>query len=249
MGERSPTMLSRRGVEPATAHNTLRVAILPRLVMTPVTAGPDPLSSRLDGDHFRILMDLDAAPVGAAPITPGYGVMTRYGPGSVIERAHHGRVAAAGDVHHRERCAHCPGIDRFAFDAKVFVDFSTPAHGAQGGVGVGQGKMAARRIKQVEIEIGRQVLPQPDALIVEPHPLGGEVVGADDGGVTGGVTTAEVALLQYGDVAYSMVARQVVRGGQAMPATADDHDVVARLQPLVPREHPTFRMLARQGEF
>src|SRR5579872_5691254 len=122
-------------------------------------------------------MDLDAAPVGAATVTPSDGVMARYGSGGVVERAHYRGVAAAGDVHHRERGAYGLGVDRFARHAEMFVDFGAPTHGAHGGISVCKGEVAAGGIKQVEIEIGRQVLPQPDALIVEPYALGGEVVG------------------------------------------------------------------------
>jgi hypothetical protein len=45
MGDRSESMSSSRGVLPATAHSTLRVAMRPRVVRTPVTRGPEPESS------------------------------------------------------------------------------------------------------------------------------------------------------------------------------------------------------------
>jgi len=108
--------------------------------------------------------------------------------------------------------------------------------------------VAARRVEQVEIEILRQVPPEAHALIVELHPFGREVVRADDGGIASRVAAADVSFLDHGDVANTMVAGQVVRGRQAVAAGADDHDVVGRFQRLVAREHPRFRVLARQAE-
>src|SRR4029077_1512487 len=72
--------------------------------------------------------------------------------------------------------------------------------------------------------------------LVEPDPLGGAVVGADDGRVAARAAGAEVVLLQHRDVRDAEVLRQVVRGRHAVPAAADDHDVVGLLQlgPLPP---------------
>ena len=173
-------------------------------------------------------MNLDAAPVGTPAITPGDSIVTRDRTGRVIKRADDGRMSAARDVHHRHRFPHRLGVDRLARDPEVLVYFGAPAHRAHGRVRVRQRVVAAGRIKQIEIEILRQVLPQPHALVVELHAFGRQIVGADDRRVAGGIAAAEVALLQDGDIPDAVVAREIVRGCQSMPATADDDDVVAR---------------------
>ena len=105
--------------------------------------------------------------------------------------------------------------------------------------------VAARRIEQIQIEIGGEVLPQAHALVVEFHPLGSEVVGANDGGVAAGIAAAEIALVEHRHVANAVIASQVVGRRQSMAARPDDDHVITRLQRVVAREHARFGMLAR----
>src|SRR6185312_10346225 len=55
------------------------------------------------------------------------------------------------------------------------------------------------------------------------------VVGADHRGVAGDVAAGEPALLDDADVGDVVVAREVVGRREAVPAAADDHDVVGVL--------------------
>jgi len=108
-----------------------------------------------------------------------------------------------------------------------------------------QGEMPARGIKQVQVKVGGEVLPQAHRFVIKLHALGREVVGADDGGVAPGVAAADVTLLDHGDIGDAVVARQVIRGGQPVAARADDHHVVAGFQRPGGREHPRLGVPVR----
>ena len=202
----------------------------------------------LDAQHFGFLMDLDAAPVGAAAVSPGHCVMTRDGARCVIERAEDRCVTAAGKIHLRTGLLDFAGPDQFAVDAEVFVNLGTPAHGAHGRIGMRQRKVAARRVKKIQVEIGREVLPEPNRCVIESHPFRRKVIRSDDGGIAAGVAPADVTFLQYRHIPYPVVFREIVSGGQPMPASAYDYDVVAGLQPLRCAEHARLRITGSQGK-
>ncbi len=198
--------------------------------------------------HLGLLVNLDAAAVGSAAVAPGDRIVTRNRAGLVKQRAQYRGMAAAGHVDHGNAALHEGGVDGLGAHPVMLVDLRAPAHGAHGRVRVRERVVPARRIEQVQIEVFGEVLPQAHAFIVKLDALGSQVVRADDRGVAAGVAAADVALVDHGDVADAVVAGQIISGGQAVPATADDHYIVARLQRVVPREHPRFRMLAREAE-
>ena len=70
--------------------------------------------------------------------------------------------------------------------------------------------------------------PQLQREFVEPDVVGLEVVGADDRGVAPDVAEADRALLQHRDIANAKLGCEVIGGGEPMPATAHDHDPIAR---------------------
>ena len=108
----------------------------------------------------------------------------------------------------------------------------------QGRVAVGQSEMAALRIKKVQIQISRQILELPDALVVKSDAFRRQVVGTDDRGVPSGTATADVSALEDRDICDAMVARQVVRGRQTMAAGTDDDYIIRLLELLRRAEHP-----------
>ncbi len=73
------------------------------------------------------------------------------------------------------------------------------------------------------------MLPQLERVVVQGGTLGVEVVGADDGGIAPRVAAADPAFLEHRDTADAMLARQVVRGAEAMSSAADDDHVVLAL--------------------
>ena len=216
----------------------------PRVVSTPTTRPPCNSNAR----DLGLLVNLDAAAVGAAAVAPGHGVVARDRPGRVEQRPQDGRMSGASHVDHRNAAFDEGGVDGLGIHAVMLVDLGSPAHGAHRRIRVRQGVMAARRIEQIQIEVFAQVLPQAHALVVELDALGGQVIRADDRGIAAGVAAADIAFFEHGDVADAVIASQVIGCGQAVAAAADDHHIVAGLQRVMPREHPGFRMLARKAE-
>ena len=129
-----------RGVLPATAHSTRCVAMSPREVRTPATA---PSRTSMP-ENLGVLVDFDAAPVGAARVAPRDRVVPRDGARLVVQRAEDRRVAAAV----RSIC----GTSFFTnaasttsrAHAEVLVDLGAPARGAQVGVRMREREMPAR---------------------------------------------------------------------------------------------------------
>jgi len=109
---------------------------------------------------------------------------------------------------------------------------------------VRQREVAASRIEQVEAKFLGQLLPEADTGVVEQHAFWGQVVGPDDGRVATGIAASQVPLFQNRHVGDTVLARQVVGGGQTVPAGTDDHHVVAGFEFARRRKHPRLRMLA-----
>jgi hypothetical protein len=75
----------------------------------------------------------------------------------------------------------------------------------------------------VGVELGFELLPQLERVLVDRGALVPEVVGTDDGRVAGHVPAAEPAPLEHRDVGDAVVLREVVGRGEAVTAAAD-HD-------------------------
>ena len=74
-------------------------------------------------------------------------------------------------------------------------------HGVQVVTAVGEEHESALAEHDVEIQLAREALVEPEGEIVQPRALGEEVIGAHDGGVAPGVTAAEPAALEHRHVA------------------------------------------------
>ncbi len=216
------------------------------------SVGLDALEAAVLDEDARDLgmgMYLHAPHHGALGIAPGDGVVAGDGAGRVIERAEHGIAHILRQVHRRAQAAYLVGEDQLGIDAQMLVDLGAPAAGADGGVGVGQGEMAAFGIEDVVAEVVAEVLVEGERLVVEAHALRRQVVRADDRRVARGIAAGEVALLDHGDVGDAVVARQVVGRGHAVAAAADDDDVVAALEFLRPRKVALGRVAPAQTIF
>ena len=97
--------------------------------------------------------------------------------------------------------------------------------------------MAVLREEQVEVELRAQPLVELQRRVVEARALRRLVVGAQDRRVAPGGARADVALLEHRHVADPVVLGEVVRGGEAVRAAADDHDVVGVLELAAPAPH------------
>jgi len=222
-----------RGVNPATAS---RVD-----THHPAALHPNPRD-------LGLLMDLYAAPIGAAPIAPGHRVMAGNGARLMKQGAENRRMTAAGHIDRRDAALDEGGVDGFGAHTVVLIDLRPPAHGAHRRIRVREGVMTPRRIEQIQIEIDGEILPQAHALVVEFHPLGSEIVRANDGGVAAGIAAAEIAFVEHRHVADTVIAGQVIGRRQTVAARPDDDHVVTRFQRVVVREHAGLRVLAREAE-
>src|SRR5258708_7799572 len=102
-------------------------------------------------------MHLDAAFVGTPAVTPGNSIVTRDRTGPVVERSNRGGMSAKRDIHYRPRFPYGLGVDRLTRDPEMLVYLGPPPHRAHSRIRVRQRVVAAGRIKQIEIEILRQV--------------------------------------------------------------------------------------------
>lgn len=104
----------------------------------------------------------------------------------------------------------------------------------------------------VVIEFGGETLAKLDREVIERGRRGGEVVGANDGGVAARVAAADLAALDHCDVGQPVVLREVVGGCQAMAAAADHNRVVAaapgRMAPCRLPSALAIQALAQQGQ-
>ena len=74
-------------------------------------------------------------------------------------------------------------------------------------------------------------------MLVDARALVQEIVGADQRGVAGHVAAAEPTTFEHGHIRDAVVARQIMGGGQTVPAAADDHHIVVRFGfGVVPQE-------------
>ena len=189
-------------------------------------------------------MQLNAALGGARRIGPHDRVVPGGGAGRVVQRREHRVPHVDGQIEAGRQLGDVVGEDQLGIDAQVLVHLGAPAHGPDGGIGVGQRQMAALGVLQVEVQLVAQPAPEIQRLGVELHTLRGEVVGPHDGGVASRVAAAEIALVEHGNVGDPVVRGQVVRRGKPVTAAADDHGVVGGPQ-LRARRQETVRRAAR----
>jgi hypothetical protein len=75
-------------------------------------------------------------------------------------------------------------------------------------------------------EVVLESFPELQRVLVDRRAFIPQIVRPDQRRVAGHVAAREPTLLEDSDVGDAVVLHQVVRGRQAMPAAADDHDVV-----------------------
>jgi len=242
-GVRIPTMLVIDGVQPATAESTLPVWMKPRSV-------PDHLViAHLDPADLGLLVNLHALPVRSAGIGPGDCVVPRDRSGRMEKgTVNRGLVATAAQVHFRNLLLNELRVHHLAVDTERLVDLGSPALGSQRGRGMCQREMAAACVKEVEVQFAREALEQFNAGLVKPRSLVGQVIGSHNGGIAAGTPSADVALLQHGDVMDSMVPGQVIGGSKPMSTSPDNDGVIPVGQLRGAAEHPALGVLGAQAK-
>ena len=214
----------------------------------------DPAATRLDRGHpaiacrqagdLAVLDEIDAHRGRRTRETPGHVVMLRDARARLVGRAQHRVPDVRRDVDDRADLLDLLGFQPFGVDPVEAVGVD-PAHA------VADVLQAVREVDHAALaeqdriaEVFLEPLPQLQRVLVNAGTLVPQVVRADDRGVAGHVPARQPALLQHGDVRDAVDFGQVVRGRQAVPAPADDHDVVARLRiRVVPQEVGVLRQL------
>ena len=200
----------------------------------------DAAVAALEAEDLGVRVDLGAARVGAAGEAPDDRVVADDAAGRVVERAQDRirRVRVATSIAGRQ-ALDLVGVDQARVDPVQAVDLGAVGHDEHRAVGVRERQVAALREQQVEVELLREALVELHARVVEARALGRLVVRAQDRRVAPGRARADVALLEHRDIG-DPVLSQVVRGGQAVRAAADDDDVVGVLQLRALAPHPAL---------
>ncbi len=201
---------------------------------------------------FAVLDDVHAVRIGAAGHAPGDRVVTG-GAGARLVGGAHDRVACVrrrvDQRHHRFDLLRRDELGVDAVEAIGVDPAPAVAHLLQG---VREVEHATLAEHHVVVEVLAQPFPELKRLLVQSRRFVPQVVGTHDGGIAPGVAAADPALLQHGDIADAVLPGKVVRGGQPVPAAADDDDVVAFLRlGAAPGLRPFLVMaegVARQAE-
>ena len=97
-------------------------------------------------------------------------------------------------------------------------------------------------------EVVLEPFPQLQGVLIDSGAFVPQVVRPDERGVAGHVAAGQPAALQHRHVGDAVVFGQVVRGRQAVPATADDDDVVGRFRRRVaPQEIGMIGQMRARG--
>src|SRR3984893_11344604 len=195
----------------------------------------------VDPGHLGLLMDVDAAGVGATRVTPVDRIVANDPAWRMVKRAQNRVSHVLRDVQIRNQSLDLLRIDDLGPDTFELVDLSSPAHRAQRTVSVGEREMAGLREHHVEVQISRQLFVQLHRAVVEAYAFGRQVVGANDRGDGDRNTTAHATSVDQCNISDSVVSGQVVRRRESMYAGPDDDDVIGRLEIVPwPRPGPAF---------
>ena len=186
--------------------------------------------------HRRVLEDVDAALRRTRGECPGDTVVPRGRSLDVVRGAEDRVAAAAGQVDLRDELLELGRGDHEGLGATGGVHQGAGALGAHRHLGVGDPEDALGLVEDLGAGLVLERLVHLERVLVEADRLGDAVVGADDRGVAAGVARGDVVGLEDRHVRDAVAGREVVGGRQAVPAAADDDDVVARLRRVRPAD-------------
>ena len=185
----------------------------------------------VEAGHLAVLDEVDAERVGArarSPTRRGRAWRSRRAAGSVAPSTGSARPARRSMI--GQTSLTLVGVEPLRVDAVQPVRVTRRTLSRTSLQVVREVQHAALAEQDVVVELLRQPLPQLERVLVDRRALVPEVVRADDRRVAAHVAAAEPAALEHGDVRDAVVLREVVGGREAVPAGADDHDVVGPLR-------------------
>jgi len=134
-----------------------------------------------------------------------------------------GRVVEVGE-HAHQRSA----IEQLRADAVQEHDVALAGERIELALAMGEPDLAALRQHDVVVEGVGQALPELQREFEELGVAGQLVVRAHQRGVAPDIARADAGLLEHRHVVDAVVGGQVIGGGEAMAAAADDDHVIAR---------------------
>ena len=167
--------------------------------------------------------------IGGAGIAPGHRVVAHGAGARLQDAAPDGPARLLGIIEIGQQLHHLAAVEQFGVDAVEPHDVAAPRKGIELHRADGEHDLAALRDHAVEIELVRQAFPQLQRMLEELGVAVDHVVGADERGVAPDIAGADIGALEHRDIADAVVLGQIIGGGQAMPAAADDHRVIGAL--------------------
>jgi hypothetical protein len=147
-----------------------------------------------------------------------------------LQRGAQDRVAAVRpQIDDRAELLHLAGVQQFGIDVVQAVRVDPSRQFAQVVLVVGQVQDAALAEHDVVVQLLAHGFPELEGVLVKGGAFVPQIVRAHDGGVAPGVAAAQPAALEHGDVGDLVFLGEIVGGGEAVPAAADDDHVVGRL--------------------
>ena len=195
--------------------------------------------------NLAILDDVDAQRGSGAGVTPDDGVVARRAAAPLQEAALNWEARIV-EIQERRHAAHIVGVEQFGIDAVESHRVATPGVSVALCVGVEEVHDPALADHRVVVEVLLQPLPQFHRVFVERDVAVEAVIGADDRRVAPGVSAADPAFFDDGDIRQAVVLGEVIGGGEAMAAAADDYDVVAGLGRCVAPSGPPIPVAAER---
>src|SRR5262249_44850464 len=207
-----------------------------------------PVGSGGEPGALAVLDQVDPGLVGAPGKTPGDVVVLGDARAGLVGGAQDRIADVGGGVDDRADLADLVLIQPFGVDPVELVGLDAPHAVADVLQGVRQVEHPALAEQDRVAEVLLQALPEPEGMLVDGRGRVPQVVRPDDRGVAGHVAAGQPAALQDRDVGDAVAFGQVVRGGQAVPAAADDHYVVAGLRVgVAPQEIRVLRQVRAGG--
>ena len=182
-----------------------------------------------DPGHFAILHDIDAALGGRARIAPDHGIVARRAAARLHQAAMNGKARIVV-VQIGQEGANALAVEKLAAGAVQPHGVAAPGKGVALSVGVINIDDAALADHRVVVEVPLQALPELHRPFVEAFIAGQQIIGADDGRVASGIAGADPVLFQHGDIGDAVHLGEIMRGGEAVAAAADNDHVVGRFR-------------------
>ena len=195
--------------------------------------GFDTSVAYFDRVDLSLLMDLAAAAIDTAGVGPDDRIVADNPSGRVVQRRHNRKPAMPEHVEIGDNLLNLVWKNDSRINPHHLVGEGPLGEPGHAPFVVGQRQVSVLREHDVEVEIGRKLFVEVDRFVVKSDPFGGPVVRAHDRRVAPRPAEADVFRFEYGDVANAHL-RQVIGGRQAVHAAADDDDVIAVFEFVLP---------------